>query len=44
MEDEKRCKFDELVARYELEPSLHDVYVEGLTDKCIINDFWRNLI
>ena len=39
MEDEKRRKLDELVARYELEPSLHDVYVEGLTDKCIIQWF-----
>ena len=39
MEDEKRRKLDELVARYELEPSLHDVYVEGLTDKCIIQGF-----
>jgi len=39
MEDEKRRKLDELVARYELEPSLHDVYVEGLTDKSIIQWF-----
>jgi len=39
MEDEKRRKLDELVARYVLEPSLHDVYVEGLTDKCIIQWF-----
>jgi len=39
MEDEKRRKLDELVARYVLEPSLHDVYVEGLTDKSIIQWF-----
>jgi len=39
MEDEKRRTLDELVARYELEPSLHDVYVEGLTDKSIIQWF-----
>jgi hypothetical protein len=39
MEDEKRRKLDELVALYELEPSLHDVYVEGLTDKSIIQWF-----
>jgi hypothetical protein len=39
MEDEKRRKLDELVTRYELEPSLHDVYVEGLTDKSIIQWF-----
>jgi Protein of unknown function (DUF4435) len=39
MEDEKRRKLDELVACYELEPSLHDVYVEGLTDKSIIQCF-----
>ncbi|MEG4215865.1 DUF4435 domain-containing protein [Microcoleus sp. Pol14C6] len=39
MEDEKRRKLDELVVRYQLEPSLNDVYVEGLTDKCIIQWF-----
>ncbi|MEG4231588.1 DUF4435 domain-containing protein [Microcoleus sp. Pol11C3] len=40
MEDEKRRKLDELVARYDLEPSLRDdVYVEGLTDKSIIQWF-----
>ena len=39
MEDEKRRKLDELVTLYELEPSLHDVYVEGLTDKSIIQWF-----
>lgn len=39
MEDEKRRKLDELVTRYELEPSVNDVYVEGLTDKCIIQWF-----
>lgn len=41
MEDEKRRKLDELVARYELEPTLHDVYVEGLTDKSIIQWFLK---
>ena len=39
MEDEKRRKLDELVVRYQLEPSLNDVYVEGLTDKRIIQWF-----
>ncbi len=39
MEDEKRRKLDELVARYELEPSLYDIYVEGSTDKSIIQWF-----
>ena len=39
MEDEKRRKLDELVTLYELEPSLNDVYVEGLTDKSIIQWF-----
>ena len=39
MEDEKRRRLDELVARYKLEPSLHDLYVEGLTDKSIIEWF-----
>ena len=39
MEDEKRRRFEELVARYELEPSLRDIYVEGLTDKSLLEWF-----
>ncbi|ACK70290.1 hypothetical protein PCC7424_1858 [Gloeothece citriformis PCC 7424] len=34
-----RRSLDELLARYELEPTLRDVYVEGLTDKVIIEWF-----
>jgi hypothetical protein len=39
MKDEKRRRLDELFVRYELEPSLCDLYVEGLTDKSIIEWF-----
>ena len=41
MEDELRRKFDELVARYELEPELRDIYVEGTTDKNLVQWFLR---
>ncbi|NJM59380.1 MAG: DUF4435 domain-containing protein [Oscillatoriales cyanobacterium RU_3_3] len=43
MEDEKRRKLKELIARYELEPSLCDIYVEGLTDKFLIQWFLDKL-
>jgi Protein of unknown function (DUF4435) len=43
MEDEKRRRLQELIARYELEPSLCDVYVEGLTDKYLIQWFLDKL-
>ena len=39
MVDEKRRTFDELVVRYELEPSICDIYVEGLIDKSLIEWF-----
>lgn len=41
MADELRRKFDELVARYELEPELRDIYVEGTTDKNLVQWFLR---
>jgi Protein of unknown function (DUF4435) len=43
MEDEKRRRLEELIARYELEPSLCDIYVEGLTDKFLIQWFLDKL-
>lgn len=36
MSDVPRRNIDELLARYELEPSLKDIYVEGLFDKEIL--------
>jgi len=41
MESEYRHKFEELVARYELEPDLRDIYVEGTTDKDLIEWFLK---
>lgn len=41
MESEYRHKFEELVARYELEPDLRDIYVEGTTDKDLIECFLK---
>lgn len=41
MKDEERRKFDELVARYELEPELRDIYVEGTTDKNLLEWFLK---
>lgn len=43
MADEKRRRLEELIARYELEPSLCDIYVEGLTDKFLIQWFLDKL-
>ena len=42
MENEIRRTLDELVARYELEPDLRDIYVEGKTDKLFLEWFLRN--
>ena len=42
MENEIRHTLDELVARYELEPDLRDIYVEGKTDKLFLEWFLRN--
>ncbi|WP_292753912.1 hypothetical protein [Nostoc sp. NMS4] len=39
MENEIRRTLDELVTRYELEPELCDIYVEGKTDKQLIEWF-----
>ena len=39
MENEIRRTLDELVTRYELEPDLCDIYVEGKTDKLLIEWF-----
>ncbi|MDZ8027532.1 MAG: hypothetical protein RMX97_22950 [Nostoc sp. DedQUE11] len=39
MENERRRTLDELVTRYELEPDLRDIYVEGRTDKLLIEWF-----
>ncbi|MEH2461249.1 hypothetical protein [Nostoc sp.] len=39
MENERRRTLDELVERYELEPDLCDIYVEGKTDKLLIEWF-----
>lgn len=39
MENEIRRTLDELVTRYELEPELCDIYVEGKTDKLFIEWF-----
>ena len=39
MENEIRRTLDELVSRYELEPDLCDIYVEGKTDKLLIEWF-----
>jgi hypothetical protein len=39
MENERRRTLDELVTRYELEPELCDIYVEGKTDKLLIEWF-----
>ncbi|WP_373526159.1 hypothetical protein [Nostoc sp.] len=39
MEKEIRRTLDELVTRYELEPELCDIYVEGKTDKLLIEWF-----
>ncbi|MEH1845315.1 MAG: DUF4435 domain-containing protein [Nostoc sp.] len=39
MENERRRTLDELVTRYELEPDLCDIYVEGKTDKLLIEWF-----
>lgn len=39
MENEIRRTLDELVTRYELEPELCDIYVEGKTDKLLIEWF-----
>ncbi|AVH72444.1 hypothetical protein [Nostoc sp. 'Lobaria pulmonaria (5183) cyanobiont'] len=39
MENEIRRTLDELVTRYELEPDLRDIYVEGKTDKLLIEWF-----
>ncbi|MCF2150555.1 hypothetical protein IQ276_029845 [Desmonostoc muscorum LEGE 12446] len=39
MENQRRRTLDELVTRYELEPYLCDIYVEGRTDKLLIEWF-----
>ncbi|MBC6432891.1 hypothetical protein FM036_19965 [Nostoc sp. HG1] len=39
MENEVRRTLDELVTKYELEPDLCDIYVEGKTDKLLIEWF-----
>jgi Protein of unknown function (DUF4435) len=39
MENETRRTLDELVTRYELEPGLRDIYVEGKTDKLLLEWF-----
>ncbi len=39
MGNEIRRSLDELVARYELEPELRDIYVEGKTDKLLLEWF-----
>lgn len=36
---EIRRRFDEILARYKLEPSLKDVYVEGMHDLCFLRWF-----
>lgn len=41
MENEYRHTLEELVARYELEPDLCDIYVEGTTDKNLIEWFLK---
>ena len=38
---EERRKINELLTRYELEPSLKDIYVEGIEDKIIIDEVLR---
>ena len=35
---EERRTIDELLTRYEFEPSLKDIYVEGIKDKTIIEE------
>lgn len=39
MELEYKRKLSELITLYELEPELNDIFVEGVTDKCIISRF-----
>ncbi|GAA6619210.1 hypothetical protein [Scytonema sp. NUACC26] len=41
MENEIRRSLNELVARYELEPELRDIYVEGKTDKLLLEWFLK---
>lgn len=42
MDNEIRRTLDELVVRYELEPELRDIYVEGKTDKLFLEWFLNN--
>ncbi|MBD2694962.1 DUF4435 domain-containing protein [Anabaena catenula] len=42
MDNEIRRTLDELVMRYELEPELRDIYVEGKTDKLFLEWFLNN--
>jgi hypothetical protein len=39
MDNERRRTLEELVTRYQLEPELRDVYVEGKTDKILLEWF-----
>ena len=39
-----RRSIEELITRYELEPSLKDIYVEGHSDKVIIEWFLQEMI
>lgn len=38
-----RWTIDDLIARYELEPQLHDVFVEGEFDKDVLTECFRNV-
>jgi len=41
MEIAERRKFSELISLYSLEPELKDIYVEGVTDKLVIERFLK---